>query len=162
MTVFAHTINDIKSITDSFARATRLFGLTISLKETDVMFQPKPGTNHVPPNITIDNVHLKVMDKFTYLGSTLSENAMIGDQISARLGKARTSFGGLTTRSWNKRGVCLSTKIPLNTWETIATIRPLWCHICRTGLQDFEQKQLQIIKNQRTHRKNDNLRRDLR
>ena len=69
------------------------------------MFQPKPGTNHVPPNITIDNVSLNVVDKFTYLGSTLSENAMINDDISARLGKARASFGRLTKRLWNERGV---------------------------------------------------------
>ena len=75
------------------------------------MFQPKPGTNHVSPNITIDNVPLNVMDKFTYLGSTLSENAMIDDDISARLGKASDSLGRLTKRFWNERGVCLSKKI---------------------------------------------------
>ena len=52
------------------------FGLTISLMETEVMFQPKPGTNNIPPNITINNVPLNVVDKFTYLESTLSENSM--------------------------------------------------------------------------------------
>ena len=61
------------------------------------MFQPKPGTNHVPSNITTDNVPLNIVDKFPYLGSTLSENAMIDDDTSARLGKASASFGGL----WN-------------------------------------------------------------
>ena len=106
----AHSINDIKRIANSFAKAVRRFGLTISLKKTEVMFQPKPGTNHVPPNITIDNVPLNVMDKFTYMGSTLSENAMIDDDISARLGKASASFGRLTKRLWNERGVCMSTK----------------------------------------------------
>ena len=68
------------------------------------MFQPKPGTNHVPPNITIDNVPLNVVDKFTYLGSTFSVNAMIDDDISARLGEASASFGRLTKRLWNERG----------------------------------------------------------
>ena len=33
-----------------------------------------------------------------------------------------------------------SCSIPLNTWETAATHRPLWRHTCHTGLQDFEQK----------------------
>ena len=47
-----------------------------------------------------------------------------------------------------------SCSTPLNTWETTATNRPLWCHTSGTGLQDFEQKQLQIIKDRRTHRKN--------
>ena len=103
--LIAHSINDTKIITDSFAKAARRFGLTISLKKTEVMFQPKPGTNHVPPNITIDNVPLNALDKFTYLGSTLSENAMIDDNIHARLGKTSASFGRLTNRLWNERGV---------------------------------------------------------
>ena len=43
-----------------------------------------------------------------------------------------------------------SCSIHLNTWETTTTNRPLWrntchtCHTCHTGLQDFDQKRLQI------------------
>ena len=86
------------------------------------MFQPKPGTNHVPPNITIDNVPLNVMDKFTYLESTLSENAMIDNDISARLGKASVSFGRLTKRLWNEPGVCLSTEINVYCTVVLTTL----------------------------------------
>ena len=96
--LIAHSIKDIKRITDSFAKVAHRCGLTISLKKTEVMFQPKPGTNHVPPNIVIDNVPLNAVDKFTYLGSTLSENAMIDDDISVRLGKTSASFGRLIKR----------------------------------------------------------------
>ena len=93
----------------TLAKAARRFGLKISLKKTEVMFQSKPDTNHVPPNITIDNVTLNAVDKFTCLGSTLSENAMIDDDISARLGKASPSFGRLTKRLWHERGDVLTT-----------------------------------------------------
>ena len=93
----------------TLAKAARRFGLTISLKKTEVMFQSKPDTNHVPPNITIDNVTLNVVDKFTCLGSTLSENAMIDDDISARLGKASASFCRLSKRLWHERGDVLTT-----------------------------------------------------
>ena len=75
------------------------------------MFQPKPGTNHVPPNITTDNIPLNVVDKFIYLGSTLSESAMTDDDISARLGKTSAFFSRLTKRLWNECGMCPSTKI---------------------------------------------------
>ena len=95
----------------SYARAAYRFELTIILKKTEVMFQPKPGTNHVPPNITIHNVRLNVVDKFAYLGSTLSENATTDDDISARLGKVSASIGRVIKRLWDERGVCLSTKI---------------------------------------------------
>ena len=103
----AHSINDINRITDSFAKAARRCGLTVSLKKTElteVMFQPKPGTNRVPPNITIDNVLLNVVDKFTYLMYVVRK-CNDCDDISARLGKARASFGRLTKRLWNERGV---------------------------------------------------------
>ena len=44
-----------------------------------------------------------------------------------------------------------SCSIHLNTWETTATNRPLWRHTCHTGLQDFDQKRLQIMKDRRTN-----------
>ena len=73
------------------------------------MFQSKPDPNHVSPNVTIDNVTLNVVDTFTCLGSTLSENAMIDHDISARLGKASASLGRLTKRLWQERGDVLTT-----------------------------------------------------
>ena len=56
-------------------------------------------------------IPLNVADKFTYLGSTLSPNALVGDEISARIGKASGSLGKVTKRLWSERGVRLSTKI---------------------------------------------------
>ena len=75
-----------------------------------MIYQPKPGADYTAPTITIDNNPLKVTDKFTYLGSTISQNALIDDEISARIGKASGSFGKLTKRLWSERGVRLVTK----------------------------------------------------
>ena len=41
----------------------------------------------------------------------ISQNALIDDEISARIGKASGSFGKLTKRLWSERGVRLVTKI---------------------------------------------------
>ena len=109
--LLAHTVDDIQAITKAFAISARRFGLTISLKKTEVIYQRKPGADYTAPTITIDNNQLNVVDKFTYLGSTLSQNALIDDQISARIGKASWSFGKLTKRLWRERGVRLATKI---------------------------------------------------
>jgi len=74
--------------------------------KTELKFHPKSGTDHVQPNVTIDNIPLNVMETFIYLSSTLSVNTMIGDEISARLGKASSSLGGrLTKRLWNEHGI---------------------------------------------------------
>ena len=85
--LLAQKVDDIQDITNVFARSARLFGLTISLKKTEVIYQPKPRADYTAPTITIDNNPLKVVDKFTYLGSTISQNALIDDEISARIGK---------------------------------------------------------------------------
>ena len=69
------------------------------------------NTDYTAPTITIDNNPLNVVDKFTYLGSTISQNALIDDEISARIGKASGSFGKLIKRLWSERGVRLATKI---------------------------------------------------
>ena len=92
--------DDCSLITHS-VRSARRFGLTISLKKTEVIYQPKPGAHYTAPTITIDKNPLKVTDKFTHLGSTISQDALIDDEISARIGKASGSFGKLTKRLWN-------------------------------------------------------------
>ena len=109
--LLAHTVDDIQAITNPFVRSARCFGLTISLKKREVIYQPKPGADYTAPTITIDNNALNVVDKVTCLGSTISQNALIDDEISARTGKASGSFGKLTKRLWSERGVRLATKI---------------------------------------------------
>ena len=76
-----------------------------------MIYQPKPGADYTAPTITIDNNPLNVTDKFTYLGSTISQNALIDDEITALIGKASGSFGKLAKRLWSERGVRLATKV---------------------------------------------------
>ena len=78
--LLAHMVDDIQAIANTFDRSARRFGLIspkrraspISLKKTEVIYQPKPGAVYTAPTITIDNNALNVVDKFTYLGSTIS------------------------------------------------------------------------------------------
>ena len=74
-------ISDMQSSIDTFSEACDNFGLTISTKNTEVMHQPASGKTYVEPNITIDGQPLNAVDKFTYLGSALSRNVMIDDEI---------------------------------------------------------------------------------
>ena len=118
--LLAHSVDDIQAIT------ARHFRLTISLKKTEVIYQPKPGADYTAPTITIDNNPLKVTDKFTYLGSTISQNALIDDEVSARIGKASGSFGKLTKRLWSERGVRLATKINVYCAVVLPTLLYGW------------------------------------
>ena len=76
--VVAHTQDDLQSLMDCFSQACKDFGLTISLKKTNVLGQD----TEAPPVITIDDYELDAVCQFTYLGSTITDN--LWTQISTR------------------------------------------------------------------------------
>ena len=54
---------------------------------------------------------LQVVDKFTYLGSTLSRVVHIDDEVNARIAKASATFGRLRGSIWDRSGLILDTKL---------------------------------------------------
>ncbi len=57
---------------DRFSDACNNFGLAISTKKREVLYQPAPGKAYIEPNIITNGQRLNAVQKFTYLGSTLS------------------------------------------------------------------------------------------
>ncbi|XP_076061594.1 uncharacterized protein LOC143037342 [Oratosquilla oratoria] len=107
----AHTERALQHITSCFADASRLFGLEVSLKKTEVLHQPAPQINYQQPHITIGDTELKSTQHFTYLGCTISSDARIDKEIDNRLSKANSSFGKLYKRVWNNKNLKSKTKI---------------------------------------------------
>jgi hypothetical protein len=63
------------------------------------VFQPSTRHIHTDPVIKAEYPVLKVVDMFCYLGSVLSTDASIDDDmLSARLAKASAAYGKLTKR----------------------------------------------------------------
>ena len=54
---------------------------------------------------------LQVVDKFTYLGSTLSRVMHIDDEVNARIAKASAAFGRLHGSVWDQSGIGVDTKL---------------------------------------------------
>ena len=54
---------------------------------------------------------LQVVDKFTYLRSTLSRVVHIDDEVNARIAKASAAFGRLRGSIWDRSGIRLDTKL---------------------------------------------------
>ena len=90
---------------DKCSSACDTFGLTISTKKTEVMFQPAPNTNYSDPTITVKGQKLQTVDK--YLGSTLFGNMLIDDEAGARIAKARIAFGRLRKNMWERQEINL-------------------------------------------------------
>ena len=80
-------VNQVSDSCDSY-------DLTISIKKTEA-YQPAPGKPYEEPTITVKGQRLQVVDKFTYLGSTLSRAVHIDDEVNARIAKASAAFGRL-------------------------------------------------------------------
>ena len=102
-----HTEAELQRLIDRFAAACAEFGLTISLKKTQVMGQDVSSA----PSISIGDHTLEVVDKFTYLGSTISSNLSLDAELDTRIGKAMTAMARLAKRVWDNTRLTTNTKM---------------------------------------------------
>ena len=86
-----HWEPDLQIIFDRFAEATQLFGLTISLRKTEVLLQPAPDTTAPPPKVSTAGTEPKAVNQFRYLGSVISSDASLDKEIAGRINKASQS-----------------------------------------------------------------------
>ena len=100
-----------KGAVDRMSKACDNFQLTISTKKTEVVHHPAPGKPYSEPTITVNGQKHQVVDKFTYLGSTLSRAVHIDAEVTARAAKASVAFGRLRTNVWERNGITLDTKL---------------------------------------------------
>ena len=90
---------------DQVSASCDSYDLTISIKKTEVVYQPAPGKPYKEPTITVKGQRLQVVDKFTYLGSTLSGVVHIDDEVNARTAKASAAFGRLRGSICDRSGI---------------------------------------------------------
>ena len=107
--VTTYTQQKLQALMDRFSQARKDFGLTISLKKTNVMGQ---DTMELPA-ITVDDYELDVVEHFTYLGSTITSNLSLDTEIDKRSGKAATTLARLTSRVWTNAKLTVKTKMVL-------------------------------------------------
>ncbi|BHF70400.1 hypothetical protein SprV_0301345000 [Sparganum proliferum] len=105
---------DMQRSMDLFSAACANFGLVINTQKTVVMHQPPPNsTTAPPPQISVNGTQLQVVENFPYLGSTLSHNTKIDDEVASRISKASQAFGRLQSTVWNRHGLQLRTKLKM-------------------------------------------------
>nr|VZI45850.1 unnamed protein product [Spirometra erinaceieuropaei] len=99
-----------------FSAACENFGLGINTQKTVVMHQPPSNSataSNAPPQSSVNGTQLQVVENFPYLGSTLSLNTKIDDEVANRISKASQAFGRLQSTVWNRHGLQLSTKLKM-------------------------------------------------
>ena len=126
------------------------YNLTISIKKTEVVYQPAPGKPYKEPTITMKGQKLQVVDKFTYLGSTLSRVVHIDDEVNARIAKANAAFCRLRGSVWDRSGIRLDTKLKVykavccqhycmhaKRWQFTNGMPKDWTTSIQTALENF-------------------------
>ena len=79
--------------------------------------------------MAVNGQKLAAVDKFTYLGSTLSRSVHIDDETDARIVKARVAFGRLRSSALESKGVSLATK--LSVYRAIVSLQKQTPHFLR-------------------------------
>ena len=110
---------------DQVSHSCDNYDLTISTKKTEVVHQPAPGKPYNEPTITVNGQKVKVVDKFTYLGSILSRAVHIDDEVTA---KTSVAFGRLRANVWERNGIKLDTKLKVYK----AVVLPTLLYACET------------------------------
>ena len=103
----SHTEAGLQELVSRLSSACREFGLTISLKKTQILPQ---GTDY-PPKISICSTQLEVVDTFTYLGSTISSSLSLDREISTRIGKSAAVMSKLNKRVWSNNQLTENTRL---------------------------------------------------
>ena len=78
--LLARTEAALQHNVNRFSYAAKNFGLTISLKKTEVLYQPPPRVAYSPPHISVDGTNLNAMEHFTKIKRCMEK--AIGEENS--------------------------------------------------------------------------------
>ena len=114
-------VDQVSNLCDSY-------DLTISIKKIKIVYQPAPWKPYKESTITVDGQRLQMLDKFTYLGSTLSRVVHFDDEVNARIAKGSAAFDQLRGSIWDRSGIRLDTK--LKVYRSV--VLPTLLYACET------------------------------
>ena len=116
--VTTHTQQELQALMDRFSQACKDFGVTISLKKTNVLGQ---DTMELPA-ITIDHYELDVFEQFIYLGSTITDNLSLDTEMDKKIEKAATTLARLTSRVWTNPKLTVKNKMVVYNACVVSTL----------------------------------------
>ena len=104
-----------------------------------MLYQPPPREAYSPPQISIDGTNLSAVEHLTYLGSVISNYAIVSKDLDNRLSKASGSFGRLSKRVWQSHLLHLSMKIQVNTAVVVPNL------LCSAETRFLYRKQIRLL-----------------
>ena len=105
--IVAHSQADLQQLINSLAKSCDQFGLTISLKKTEIMCQ----NVNAALEFKIGDYTLNVVEEFTYLGATVNTKLSLDSEINKRIGKASAAMAKLSKKVWENKKLTTRTKM---------------------------------------------------
>ena len=105
--MFATNQNDISSALAIFDAEACKLGLRTSWAKTKMKFGDAPS----PPSLHICNNDVEFVDKFTYLGSIITNTGDLQPDINRRIGMATGVMRSLSQPLWRHSSISLETKL---------------------------------------------------
>ena len=116
--IIAHSQEELQDMCNAFAAACPEFGMTISIRKTVVMGLNTP----IPSSVSVHNTPLDTVQKFCYLGSTMSATNSLDDELDTRIGKAATVFGRMRKRVWDNKDIPVALKMKVYEACVVSTL----------------------------------------
>ena len=111
--IVSHTAPGLQQTLDVLNEAYSRVGLEVNTGKTEVLAQRLDNgieDDANQPHFTLNQHPLKEVPQFTYLGSVISNNCSINDEVVRRIALASNSFGKLSRRVFLNRNLTISTK----------------------------------------------------
>jgi hypothetical protein len=97
---------EAQALLDKLTEVIPSFGMTFAAAKCKVMLQDLQALN---TPLMIQGEALEVVERFTYLGSCISSDGSVTDEVEARVSKARIAFANLR-HLWRQKGLSLGLK----------------------------------------------------
>ena len=107
----ADSPNVLQTVLTFVTKFYRKLGLNINIGKTEVMELTTPHISRSPTIFEIDGIPLKLVPTFKYLGSHISSNCHLDDELSYRIGQATRAYGRLSHKVFHNKNISLSTKV---------------------------------------------------
>ena len=119
--ILSHSPESMQYTLNRLTSMYKAFGLLVNTSKTEVIVhQTQPDSEM--PHFHIDGTELKVVPFFRYLGSIVSPNTRIDNEVLERINKASRAFGRLRSKVFQNKHLRLSTKVQVYSAVCISTL----------------------------------------
>ena len=117
----ANSAGVLQRVLDEVSTLYTRLGLQINVQKTEFMHYIS-GAQNTSPIFTINGLNLKKVECFRYLGSNISSNCRLDDEIHYRIAQATGSYGRLVQRVFRNNNLKLDTKIAVYNAVVLSTL----------------------------------------